>query len=202
MASTPIVNTDADGDVFPGRGPTEQVYLSQPFFRLEDVAGQEVRFTCWSIVVLTTSPRDADDVKAYHRGPSQGNMVVSIEKWRFPDVLREHMVTETSKQIFHKPEDAEACLGFRESCHNVDADVPPKMLIDVHFPNPVLTTVKPMNPLNIEYAKERSEACFRCGLQALYTTVPTAIFEVREIKHTKTGISRLKGETRRAMFRK
>lgn len=30
-AKNPPINTAADGDVFPDRGPTEQVYLSKPY---------------------------------------------------------------------------------------------------------------------------------------------------------------------------
>lgn len=177
----------ADGDVYPGRGPTENVFLGKPFSRLEMVGGQEIKYTCYSIVVLTLSPRDADDVKIIHRGPTCGNLIVTVEKWRLPDVLREHMVGPSSDQLFAAETDEEARTAFRESLLNLDGDVSDKMLVDVHLPNPILSTVRQLNPLHIEYATERSRACTACGLQTLYTTVPAAIFEVREIAHTTTG---------------
>lgn len=129
-------------------------------------------------------------------------MIVTIEKWRYPDVLPEHMATETVSQIFDNSVDEDAGTALKESIHNNENDIPPKQLIDVHFPNPVLSTVKQLNPLNIQYAAERARFCKVCGFIKLYTTVPMAIFEVREIAHSRTGRQRLQGQTKQATFRK
>lgn len=219
-AKKKVVNI-ADGDVTPKSGPIEQVLLAGPYSRWEaqrgtvsEVDGEEsgkTHYTCWMIVVFCNSGPDAKDVEAIHRGPAHGNQVVTIEKWRLPDVLRGPMATVTANQLFNpdtvtdpdeKAHIKGAANALKETIHHLQKITNDKMRVDVHFPKPVLVDIRRLPYFEIEYIMENAQECFSCGEIALMTSVPMQVFEVREVDNKTTEVESRQGRRVRATYRK
>lgn len=202
-AKNPPLST-ADGDVTTKSGPVENVFMAGPYVRMKD---ERTEYKCWAIVVLTHSGADAKDVEALHRGDARGNKVVTIEKWRLPDILRDANISETANQVFYTEDEADllpmanCAMAFKKKIHFIAATVHHKMYIDVHFPNPISPDIHRLPFTEVEYILEDAFECLKCHQVEVLTSCPMQAFEVREVKTYTTDVETRSGRRMRAKFR-
>lgn len=196
----------SDGDLTPSSGPVEDVYLAGPFHKYykDSKNDKKVRNNCWVIACLAFSASDAKDMEVKHRGSDFGNKMVSLHKWRLPDILRDMMITETVNQVFDEddPDEEEAGNAMKTSINEVATKMGTKMKIDVHFPKPVLPDIERVDFVDIAFGLEDAEQCYECGNEPTITKVPIQCFIVREVKSSTTETQRRSGRKGKAVYRK
>ena len=183
-------------DVDSTSGPQEYVYLSKEYRRLQRRDNILTEHKYWSIVVFTLCEADNSKVKAHvlSHDVQPGKGCCRIVKPKFSAFMFGSKLSTFADICFD--DDGDASTGFSQSVkeHCTDND----LIVDVHFDEPIHTTVRRISESHIEFSSEAAEECRACGLVEIIDTPNVVVFEVEAIKTIHTAETTTRGQRRRA----
>lgn len=191
------IDSGADADVDVETGSAEDIFLSRPFKREYNLNGELIERNSFIIVVLTHSTIDAKEVTATPMTDAKGTTTtVRISKNKYPSYCFGNKLMAFTGQLF--PGDGDAARGFSQSVYKYKGDN--KVLVDVHFPNDVMPSVRKICDLHLEFTKAGRMTCSLCHIAKMAEISNVAAFEVQETNyamsaqataHQRTGTAEL-----------
>lgn len=179
--------SQADADVDNTIGTAENVFLSEPYSRLETKGGQVNEHTLYSIVVLAHSSADSKAVTANSLKGSEGGSGlrrVRVSKPKYPSFMfgNKQVVLVNSMFGTNNPD---ACKGFSQAVYKfAQAN---KTYVDVHLPNRIHQTVRRLTDTHLKLMKSGQVPCPKCHMKEILEIPNITVFEVEEVDYKQTA---------------